>query len=184
VWTLNLRGRTEKAYASLLPTGELGNLVYQENRGGPGELTFPEEPNSAPSIELVGSAARTLALPDTLELTVLVSDDGHPTAPPRRANARTATGGVQLGPGRENPVTQAVVRLDPGVKLGVTWVVYRAGPGEVTFEPMRAAVKDGKASTKVSFSAPGSYRLRAYADDGVLITPLDVNVTVEAAQGK
>ena len=184
VWSLNFRGRTEKAYGSLLPTGELGHLVYQENRGGPGDLTFPEEPNSAPSIELVGSAARTITQPETLALTVLVTDDGHPTARPRSANARTATGGVALGPGRENPVTQAVVRLDPGVKLGVTWVVYRAGPGEVTFEPMHAAVIDGKAVTKVSFSAPGGYRLRAYADDGVLLTPVDVNVTVQPAPGK
>jgi hypothetical protein len=112
---------------------------------------------------------------------VLVSDDGHPTAAPRRAGARSAAGGVALGPGRENPVTQAVVRLDPGVRLGVTWVVYRAGPGEVTFEPMHAAVVEGKAATKVTFGAPGVYRLRAYADDGVLLTPLDVNVTVQAA---
>ncbi len=113
-----------------------------------------------------------------------MSDDGHPAGRPRSANARTATGGVALGPGRENPVTQAVVRLEPGVKLGVTWVVYRAGPGDVSFEPMHAAVTGGKAVTKVSFAHRESYRLRAYADDGVLITPLDVNVTVQPAQGR
>ena len=178
VWTLTFRGQTEKAYGSLLPTGELGNLVYQENRGGPGELTFPEEPNQPPSIEMVGSAQRTVTLPETLTLTVEVTDDGHPKAPPRRANATSSVGGVQLGPGRENPVTQAVVRLDPGVKLGVTWVLYRGETDSVAFEPMHVAVVDGKATTKVSFHKAGTYRLRAYADDGVLITPLDVNVTV------
>ncbi|MBZ5609191.1 MAG: hypothetical protein LAP38_13090 [Acidobacteriia bacterium] len=181
VWTLTSRGRTEKAYGTLLPTSELGNLVYQENRGGPSDLTYPEEPNQPPSIEMVGPAQRTIVLPETLSLTVLVTDDGHPAAAPRRANARSAAGGVSLGPGRENPVTQAVVRLDPGVRLGVTWVVYRAGPGPVTFEPMHVAAVDGKAVTKVSFSQPGIYRLRAYADDGVLLTPLDVNVTVQPA---
>jgi len=181
VWTLTSRGQTEKAYGSLKPTGELGNLVYQENRGGPGDLNFPEEPNQPPSIEMVGSAQRTVTLPETLTLTVLVTDDGHPSAPPRRAGAATAAGGVALGPGRENPVTQAVVRLDPGVKLGVTWVLYRGETESVSFQPMRVAVVDGKATTNVSFQKPGAYRLRAYADDGVLLTPLDVNVTVQPA---
>ncbi len=178
VWTLTLRGQTEKAYGSLKPTGELGNLVYQENRGGPGDLTFPEEPNQPPGIEMVGPAQRTVTLPETLTLTVLVSDDGHPSAPPRRASAATAAGGVALGPGRENPVTQAVVRLDPGVKLGVTWVLYRGDAGSISFQPMRVPVTDGKATTNVSFQKTGEYRLRAYADDGVLLTSLDVNVTV------
>ena len=181
VWTLTSRGQTEKAYGSLKPTGELGNLVYQENRGGPGDLSFPEEPNQPPSIEMVGSAQRTVMLPDTLTLTVLVTDDGHPSAPPRRTGATTAAGGVALGPGRENPVTQAVVRLDPGVKLGVTWVLYRGEADSVSIQPMRVAVVDGKATTKVSFFKPGAYRLRAYADDGVLLTPLDVNVSVQPA---
>src|ERR1700686_431313 len=45
VWTLTSAGKTEKAYGTLKPIWEIGNLVYQENRGGPGELTYPEEPN-------------------------------------------------------------------------------------------------------------------------------------------
>jgi len=189
VWTLVTRGRTEKAYGSLLPIWELGNLVYQENRGGPPDVNYPEEPNEPPSIEMVGSAQRTVAFGEPLSLIVQVTDDGHPTPRPRRPGstsisvrdsdgATVAIGAVVVGPGRENPLTQAVVRLDPGVRLGVTWVFYRGGPGTVTFDPMRIAVVDGKAATKVSFSQPGTYGLRAYADDGVLLTPLDVTVTV------
>ncbi|HYL34489.1 MAG TPA: hypothetical protein VEV17_01105 [Bryobacteraceae bacterium] len=177
VWTLTSRGRTEKAYGSLLPTSELGNLVYQENRGGPADLRFPEEPNQPPSIELAGPAERTITLPETLTLTVRVTDDGHPSARPRRPGATSAAGGVTLGPGRENPVTQAVVKLDPGVRLGVTWILYRGGDA-VAFEPMRIPVVDGQATTQVTFKAPGDYRLRVYADDGVLLTPLDVQVKV------
>jgi hypothetical protein len=89
-----------------------------------------------------------------------------------------------------------VVRLDPGVRLGVTWVVYRGGPGDVTFQPRKVAVVNvdaagspagvtplsGKATTSVTFTKPGTYRLRAYADDGVLLTPLDVNVVVSTAR--
>jgi hypothetical protein len=207
VWTLISQGKTEKAFGTLMPIWELGNLVYQENRGGPGILTWPEEPNQAPSVEMVGSSQATVTLPETLTLTVQVADDGHPLPRPRRAGApnvvRDSDGAVitrgdsgaseKVAPVVENPLTQMVVKLDPGVRLGVTWVLYR-GPAPVTFDPMRVPVVkvppagtaakveplEGKATTKVTFSEPGSYRLRAYADDGVLATPIDVNVTVLA----
>jgi hypothetical protein len=183
VWTLVSQGRTEKAYASLQPTSELGNLVYQENRGGPGDFSYPEEPNAPPSIEMVGSATRTIKPGEPLALTVEVTDDGHPKPRARRpAPPPRESEPAPVMPRRENPITQAVVKLDPGVTLGVTWIVYRAGPGEVGFDPMRVKVVDGKATTKATFSQPGSYRLRAYADDGVLLTPLDVSVTVEESK--
>ncbi len=209
VWTLTSRGRTEKAYGSLMPVWELGNLVYQENRGGPGDMTYPEQPDQPPTIEMVGSAQRTVTVKEPLTLTVEVTDDGLPKPRARRAGAavvRDSDSGVVVRGGGglpgvegsrvENPLTQAVVKLDPGVRLGVTWVLYRGAPGSVTFEPMKVPVIKvdppgsepvpgligGKATTSVTFSRPGNYRLRAYADDGILITPLDVDVTVEAAR--
>jgi hypothetical protein len=175
VWTLISTGRTEKAYGTLMPIWELGNLVYQENRAGTSGVTYPEEPNEAPSIELTGPARRTVAVGEPLSLTVLVADDGHPRALPRSGGR----GGDGSTPRRENPIAQAVVRLDPGVKLGVTWILYRAGPGSVTFDPMHVKVAEGKAATRAVFDQPGVYGLRVYADDGVLLTPLDVIVTVE-----
>ncbi len=175
IWTLTSTGRTEKAYGTLMPIWELGNLVYQENRAGTSGVTYPEEPNEAPSIELTGPARRTVAVGEPSSLTVLVSDDGHPRALPR-SGGRAGDGS---SPRRENPIAQAVVRLDPGVKLGVTWIVYRAGPGNVTFDPMHVKVVEGKAATRAVFDRPGVYGLRVYADDGVLLTPLDVIVTVE-----
>ena len=98
-----------------------------------------------------------------------------------------------VGPRLETPITQAVVKLDPGVRLGVTWVVYRSGPGEVRFDPMRvplvtagppgsvmaAETITGKATTKMTFNRPGTYVVRAYGDDGMLAVPLDVTVTVQ-----
>jgi hypothetical protein len=189
VWTLISRGKTEKAYGTLEPIWEIGNLVYQENRGGPGVMSWPEEPNQAPSAEMVGSSQRTITLPETLTLTIQVSDDGHPKPRPRREVLRD---NESFAPAKESPLSQAVVKLDPGVRLGVNWVLYR-GPAPVTFDPMRVPVVkveadpkverlEGKATTTVRFSEPGSYRLRAYADDGILITPIDVNVTVKGEQ--
>ncbi len=187
VWTLVSHGKTEKAYGSLMPVWELGNLVYQENRRGAASLTYPEEPNKAPLIEMVGSTQRTVAPGEPLALSVELSDDGYPKSVVRSPRAGARDGRRASGARAQSPVTQAVVKLDPGVRLGVTWVVYRGGPGTVTFDPMRcAAVTDsaagpvsGKATTNVTISEAGTYVLRAYADDGVLVTPLDVTVTVQ-----
>ncbi len=193
VWTLVSHGKTEKAYGSLMPVWELGNLVYQENRRGAASLTYPEEPNKPPTIEMVGSTQRTVVSGEPLTLSVEVTDDGYPkpVARPQRTASRDGRRGNMAR--AQSPVTQAVVKLDPGVRLGVTWVVYRGGPGIVKFDPMRvpvvrAAFGDspiaagpltGKATTNVVFSQPGKYVLRAYADDGVLTAPLDVTVTVQ-----
>lgn len=192
VWTLSSRGKTEKAFGSLMPVWELGNLVYQENRRGAASLTYPEEPNAPPSIELSGSAQRTVAPGEPLNLLVQISDDGNPkpvARRPRPTNRTASTSSIRT----QSPVSQALVKLDPGVRLGVTWVVYRGGPGGVIFDPMRVPAVlvnnssatgplAGKASTKVTFSKPGSYVLRAYADDSVLVTPLDVHVTVSGQE--
>ena len=197
VWTLESHGKVEKAYGSLLPVYELGTLVYLENRRGAGALTFPEEPNKPPSIEMVGSSTLNAVVGEPLKLSVDVTDDGYPKP---RAHSRTAKprdSAREGPPGPQyptSPVAQAVVKLEPGVRLGVTWVVYRGGSGTVDFEPMHVGVVSaessgasqeagrlaGRATTTVTFSAPGTYMLRAYADDSVLMTPVDVNVTVAA----
>lgn len=193
VWTLKVGDKVEKAYASLLPFWELGSFVYQENRGSTATIGDAEEPNEAPSISLAGPATITLAPGAPTTLAVTVKDDGHPL-PRRRPGAAapavrrdsdgaviTATG--TPGPGatgarRENPLTQAIVRLEPGVQLGVTWVVYRGAGDAVTFTPQRAAVADGRAQTSVRFDRPGVYTIRAYADDGILLSNVDTVITV------
>jgi hypothetical protein len=196
VWTLTSAGKTEKAYGVLTAVWEIGSSVYQQNRGGPG----PGDPeNQAPTVEMVGSAQRTAAVGEPLTLAVQVSDDGLPS-PRVRPLGGAAFGGsgrrgaAPSGARTDSPIGQAVVKLNPGVRLGVTWIVYRGEPGPVSIEPMRAPVvsvasqgaatssdsQSGKATTQATFSLPGVYVLRAYADDGILTTPQDVTVTVQA----
>ena len=195
VWTLKVNGKVEKAYASLLPFQELGLFVYQENRGSAADITDEPEPNQAPAISLAMPAQQSVAVGARVPLIAEVKDDGHPvprrranpTAPPpvrRDSDGAVITGTGTPGPGasgprRENPLTQAVVRLDPGVALGVTWVVYRGSTEGVVFDRQRVAVKDGRVESAVTFGRPGTYVIRGYADDGILITPVDLTVNVK-----
>jgi hypothetical protein len=167
IWTLTSHGKTEKAFATLMPTWEIDVGTYQQNRGGPGELGEEDDP---PTIRIEGSAERTLSAGSSLAIDAFVLDDGRPSARPSQSGSN---------PRVEGPLTQAVVRLDRGVRLGVIWVVYRGDARAVTFEPRKIPVVDGKASTKISIASPGRYVLRAYADDGIFVSAADVSVTVK-----
>lgn len=166
IWTLTTRGKIEQAYATLLPFWEIDVGTYQQNRGGPGELG---EEDDAPSIRVEGAADRTVAVGTSLALDAFVIDDGRPSSRPSQSGSN---------PRVEGPLSQAVVRLDRGTRLGVIWVVYRGDAKAVTFDPRKIAVADGKASTTVRFMNPGTYVLRAYADDGILVSAADVTVHV------
>jgi hypothetical protein len=172
VWTLTSHGKTEKAYASLMPVWEIDAGTYQQNRGGPGELGEPDDP---PSIRVEGGAARSITVGAALTLEAFVVDDGRPTNRPSQSGSNARV---------EGPLSQAMVRLDRGVRLGVIWVVYRGDATHVTFDPRKVPVTDGKASTSVRFNAPGTYMLRAYADDGILVAAKDVTVTVSAVAAR
>jgi hypothetical protein len=166
VWTLKSRGKTEKAYATLMPTWEIDVGTYQQNRGGPGELGEQDDP---PSIRVEGAAERTARVGEPVAVEAFVVDDGRPTNRPSQSGSNARV---------EGPLTQAVVRLDRGTRLGVIWVVYRGDANAVSFNPRKVPVADGKAATTVSFTAPGTYVLRAYADDGILVSAADVKVIV------
>jgi hypothetical protein len=106
---------------------------------------------------------QTITLPGAATLLASATDDGLPK-PYRRAPS--------------NPDRDSQPRRPRGVQI--KWIQYR-GPGKVTFEPDSSPVVHGEPVTltsKVSFSAPGTYVLRATANDGQLFTARDVTVTV------
>ena len=96
-----------------------------------------------------------------------------------------------------NPPSQGSVRKSNGLHL--SWFHYR-GPGAVHFDPPQIKTwedlnvganspwapvwfapplpADGRITTTVTFDAPGTYQLRARADDGPATTDEDVTVTV------
>jgi hypothetical protein len=183
VWTLTRNGRTEKAYGTLLMVEQLTDVVISENRGGLGNDSVTAKPNQPPTIAIDGAATRTAAVGEAVKITASATDDGIPVPPPARgrgrgnANANVAVvDGVPLLTTRERPTSQAVVK--PSRQgLAVTWTHWR-GPGKLTFDPAMTVVKDGKATTQVAFTEPGTYVIRAYADDGILTTPADVTINV------
>ncbi len=166
VWTLNSHGRTDQAKGWLQPEWELNDEVISENNGG-GVLDANNEPPS-----VTGSNIQTVTLPNTLTLTVTAQDDGIPKPRPRTT---TSSGNADADASREPP------RRDRGVQI--KWTVYR-GPGQVRFDPETSAYAYGKPVTltsKVSFSAPGTYVLQAVASDGQLFSTHHVTVTVKPA---
>ena len=101
---------------------------------------------------------------------LLAADDGIPPPNPRLS---------QRNP-RRGPKSQAIVdpRNAATAGLAVTWLHWR-GPGAINFSPQVPEIGEGgRAATRVSFSAPGTYVLQAVADDTVHVTPVSVTVTV------
>ncbi len=160
VWTITANGRTEKAYASLMPEEEiLERLIMTRGGLSPGE----DDPNKPPSVTIAPVQAASLTGP--VALTALVTDDGLPKPRP----APTPRPGAQTD--------RAVSQRPRG--LTVSWFQYR-GPAKVTFDSAGPImVQDGKATTAAHFAEPGTYVLRAMASDGALSVSADVSITVD-----
>jgi hypothetical protein len=168
-WTIKANGKTEKAYGELLPVEEITERIIQTrgnlNRG-------EDDPNTPPVVVIapVNGAAVNAAVP----ITANVTDDGLPK--PRETVARPRTTSTD-GTIRAQANSSASGNRPRG--LNVTWMQIR-GPARATVEPGGAIlVADGKASATARFTEPGTYVLRATANDGALSTKTDVTITVE-----
>src|SRR5262249_47825797 len=96
------------------------------------------------------------------------------------ASALAPTPGPDASPVPVDPNNARRRRAD-GIRI--RWIQYR-GPGKVTFDPSNLPAVYGKPvelTTKVNFSAPGTYVLRAVVSDGQLESIHDVTVTVNSS---
>lgn len=159
VWTLTAHGKTEKAYATLIPE----YLIDEETIEG-GNIGQRERKNQAPVVQVEGRTL-TATVGQPLTLQARVTDDGLPQAAPPGGRESRPIGGLRIG-----------------------WFVYRGG-GRVAFDPSQPqpfartaaalAPADGTSRVKATFSQSGTYVLRATADDGGLSASEDVTVTVQ-----
>jgi hypothetical protein len=127
------------------------------------------DPNEPPSITVARTQTATTSTP--LRLSASIRDDGLPKPRVPRASRPAATGGFGA------QVDRAAAGAPKG--LTITWLQY-SGPGKAVFEETGAIpVSNGQAATTVRFSEPGTYRLRAIANDGAMSTTADVIVSVK-----
>jgi hypothetical protein len=156
-WTLTSRGRTDQARGWLQPEWELSEAVIVENMGG----GVPDPNNKPPALTI--QPVRPVTLPNAAVLMASATDDGLPK-PYRRAPS--------------NPDRDEQPRRPRGVQI--KWMHYR-GPGTVTFAPEASPIVHGAPvalTAQATFSAPGTYVLRATANDGQLSATRDVTVIV------
>lgn len=130
---------------------------------------------------------------------------GGAAGAPRPAPAPTPSGATPT-PAATTPTTRDPALIPPTrltvnkrVGLHLSWFVYR-GPGQVRFDPMQVKVwedtrtganspwaplwtpppapPEGKYVVRAWFDAPGTYVLRARADDGALFADQEITITV------
>src|SRR5580658_703517 len=149
-WTITANGKTTVIPASLKPDYEISPFIEAAVGNTPPVLSFEEK---GPSVQGPQGllVERTAKVGVPLTLTVWVSDDAKFTS---SSGARPRN--------QAAPVT-------------LRWIRYR-GQGGVTFAPDRPAVEkvdrkgstapfNGKATTIVTFAAPGEYELHVTAND-------------------
>jgi hypothetical protein len=164
VWTVTTKGRTNQAKGWLQPEWEVDKLLISKNAiSDPFLRTSSSNPtpdNRAPVV--TGGPAQTIALPGTATLSATATDDGLP----------------KPGPGDLGGSVQGVQ---------IHWILFR-GPAGVQFDPEVSPAVYGKpltSETKVTFTVPGDYRIRAIATDGVAFSTCDLDVKVTpAASGR
>lgn len=204
VWALTTYGHTERAYATLRTDYFIDNVVIMSETGSLGAGTSSPEvrANIPPVITLEGPATRTARVGHPLTLIATLTDDGVPRL--RAANVEqlrnareAAASGKPIPPVLMRPPSRITVGKTNGLHL--SWFVYR-GTGDVTFDPQQVKVwedtraganspwaplwvppqlpENGRIEARVTFSQPGTYVLRARADDGGLFSDQSVTVTV------
>lgn len=185
IWTLTVRGTTERAVAWLQPEWEI-DPTFGGRRQGEENLR-----NVAPTLSL--GVPASISLQDKLNLTASVTDDGLPTPRGSRQLQRNRAVGQEIPPilvppeGTPEPPTNLPQlnvnargrqsRPSPPEGLSVSYLVWR-GPAGVKFDPPFATVEDGTAATAASFAQPGEYVLQARAHDGAKSTYEFITVTV------
>lgn len=175
VWTITSNGKTEQAYASLLPGLILDQrIIFRQHTGF--DVQGETEHNQVPTVHVEGPATRTTAVNQPVSLVAVARDDGIPAPQPARGGPFQ---GSALG-------------------LRVAWHVYRGDGASVSFDPPQfkhfpdfksgspwtAAWEppplpdDGRYPVAVTFDAPGTFVLRVLAHDGGAARSAEVTVTV------
>jgi hypothetical protein len=218
VWTLTVRGKTEKAYASMKTDYFIDDVVKASETGalGAGSSSPEIRANKPPVVQVEGEKTRTAKIGEAITLNVTVTDDGVPKPRSQGGVGAGVRASTQVQPGQSAAPSSVVTTPERGtinrayipparvtvgktVGLHLSWIVYRA-TGKVRFDPAQVkqwedtrtganspwaplwvpppVPEGGKYVTQATFDRPGTYHLRAVADDGALFGTDDLTVTV------
>jgi hypothetical protein len=196
VWTLKTNGVTEKAYATLRQDYFIDNVVIASETGalGPGSSNPTIRANKPPVVQFPGGPTLSARAGQPVQLVATVTDDGVPKAPGQGARMPSAE---QIA--RRSVMPPQRITVGKSLGLHLSWFVYR-GSGAVTFdtpqikvwEDTRAGANspwaplwiapplpaDGTWKVTATFAEPGTYVLRARADDGALLGDQELTVRV------
>ncbi|MFN7980405.1 MAG: hypothetical protein U0Q11_00970 [Vicinamibacterales bacterium] len=190
VWTLTSQGKSQKAYGSLRLDLLIEDIDIMSETGalGAGSSNPELRADKAPVVKIEGAKKLAAKAGQPLTLTATVTDDGVP-----KTRAFPAERVKQAS--RQWPYRPTV---NKNLGLHLAWLVYRGAGAEFdppqikTWEDTRSGANspwapiwvappvpaDGRYTTKVTFSEPGTYVLRARADDGALTGDDELTVTV------
>ena len=204
VWTVNHNGHANTAIGSLMPHWVIDEGVWRANRGSgiTGRTASDYLGNTPPTAAIVGPLTLHVRTGESVTLTATATDDGRPGPKPKPTSRAGGEGGspakvILSNPdlptmggnhsgaasGTGGPTDQNIVRVSTAYETGlaITWRLYR-GPGKVVFAPRATPIKPGgQATTTVQFSEPGTYVIRAVADDSAYTSGADVTVVVTPA---
>lgn len=207
VWTITTQGQTESAYGSLRIDYKLDNIVIASETGalGIGASDAETRANEPPTLMVEGELTRRVRVGQAVTLVAYMEDDGLEEAAERSA-AREERRMADMD-SEDGPPTLSARQLRPPVRITVNkavahhvaWFAYR-GEGEVTFDPPQVKTwedtrtgsnspwaphfvrpfvpADGRYEVTVTFDKPGTYVLRARADDGALFHDQLVTIVV------
>lgn len=196
VWKITANGKTEYAFATLKPDYIIDERIMMMNNGGFGGRgqRLGEPDNVPPSVRLQGAAARSVQVGEPLALTAYASDDGNPRGGLGGSNDlglgtgwvvyRGPAEPIVLEPAQEHPEYRrqkaTAARLKKTAFSGASRnSAATTGGGASQAElPPPAVVTDRPFEVTATFSAPGTYTLRAIAHDGGLHDAADVTITV------
>ena len=198
VWTLTTKGQTVKAYATMHP-----NYVQDHHSIQREVYDTPPEGNTDPVVKLETARQLTAKVGEPVTLVAIATDDGLPRPVVQARGDDDGDADAGTAPRRQRiaitgPVGTATGRTQ-AKGLRFAWYLYR-GPGGVKFDPPQFEVwEDTRAgrdspfspgwttppippgnrwAAQATFTKPGTYVIRAWADDSYLKAYQDVTVTV------
>ncbi len=193
IWEVTRLGSTQRAYGWLQAEWEIDvNTITSNGRTQFGRSLEELYGNVSPTVTVEGSQA-AIAVGQPLTLTARMTDDELPTPVPERDPDALRPGRQPTlippddAPDIPDNIPQYSKPNPSRNHMSVRWVVYR-GPSDAEFDPSgyqeweEGMEGDGWTSgtfeTTVTFSEPGTYMLRAFASDAMLISTANVTVTV------